>query len=44
MRVLAAAEPTSLHDVDPSIVIEMRHLTNHDFMAGGSRATGHSAR
>jgi D-alanyl-D-alanine dipeptidase len=42
----AAAEPTappgafvSLHDVDPSIVIEMRYLTNHDFM--GRRVPGY---
>jgi D-alanyl-D-alanine dipeptidase len=42
----AAAEPTappgafvSLHDVDPSVVIEMRYLTNHDFM--GRRVPGY---
>jgi D-alanyl-D-alanine dipeptidase len=42
----AAAEPTappgafvSLHDVDPSIVIEMRYLTPHDFM--GRRVPGY---
>ncbi len=41
-----AAEPTappgafvSLHDVDPSVVIEMRYLTNHDFM--GRRVPGY---
>jgi D-alanyl-D-alanine dipeptidase len=42
----AAAEPTappgafvSLHDVDPSIVIEMRYFTPHDFM--GRRVPGY---
>ena len=42
----AAAEPTappgafvSLHDVDPSIVIEMRYFTSHDFM--GRRVPGY---
>jgi zinc D-Ala-D-Ala dipeptidase len=29
----------SLHDVDPSVVIEMRYLTNHDFM--GRRVPGY---
>jgi zinc D-Ala-D-Ala dipeptidase len=42
----AAAEPTappgafvSLHDVDPSIVIEMRYLTPHNFI--GRRIPGY---
>src|SRR3954447_8594403 len=29
----------SLHDVDPSIIVEMRYLTNHNFM--GRRTPGY---
>ena len=29
----------SLHDVDPSIIVEMRYLTNHNFM--GRRIPGY---
>ena len=33
----------SLHDVDPSIIVEMRYLTNHNFMGRRSRAAGRHA-